>query len=72
MCIKKFASVLILEIEEETNSKVLNISTCSLHPVHTSFRKGLKKLNFDFDEFFHDMHFFSSSYEVLAVRIMLC
>ena len=58
MCIKKFASVLILEIEEETNSKVLNISTCSLHIVHTSFRKGLKKLNFDFDEFFHDMHFF--------------
>ena len=36
---KKFASVLISEIEEEeeTNSKILNIGTCLLHPVHTSF-----------------------------------
>ena len=46
---KKCASVLILEIEEEANSKVLSIGTCSLHPVNTSFQKGLKKLNFDFD-----------------------
>ena len=59
---KNFASVFseieISEIEEETNSKVLNIGTCSLHPVHTSLRKGLKKLNFDFDEFFYDVHLF--------------
>lgn len=55
---KKFASVLILQIEEETNSKVLNIGTCLFHPVHTSFQKGLKKLDFDFDEFFHDVHYF--------------
>ena len=55
---KKFASVLISQIEEEANSKILNIGTFSLHPVYTSFRKGLKKLNFDFSEFFHDVHFF--------------
>ena len=55
---KKFASVLISKIEEEINSKVLNIGTCSLHPVHTSFRKGLKKLNFDFDELFNDVQFY--------------
>ena len=67
---EKFISVLILEIEEEANSKVLSIGTCSLHPVHTSFLKGLKMLNLDFDEFFHDVHFFSS-YQVLTVRIML-
>ena len=41
---KNFASVLVSEIEEEANSKVLNIGTCSLHPVHTSFRKRLKNL----------------------------
>ena len=52
---KKFTSVLILGIEEETNSKLMNIGTCCLHPVHTSVRKGLKKLNFGFDEFFHDV-----------------
>ena len=43
----------------------MNIGTCSFHPVHNSFCKGLKKLNFDFDEFFHDLHFFfklSSAY----------
>ena len=34
---KKFASVLISEVEQETNSKVLNIGTCLLHQVHTLF-----------------------------------
>ena len=68
---KKFASVLISEVEQETNSKVLNIGTCLLHQVHTLFWKGLEKLNFDFNEFFHGLYFFSS-YQVLAVRIMLC
>ena len=67
---KKFFSVLILGIEEETNSKALNIGTCSLHPVRTSFRKRLKKLNFDFDVFFHDVHFFLS-YQVFDVRTMI-
>ena len=55
---KKFSSVLATQIEEETGSKFLDLGTCCLHPVHTAFRKGLKELRFDFDEFFNDVHFF--------------
>ena len=38
----------------ETNNRTnfLNVSTCLLHPVHTAFRKRIKKLGFDVDEFF--------------------
>ena len=46
----------IMETTYETG--FLNFGTCSLHPVHTAFRKGIKKLDFDVDEFFHDIHFF--------------
>ena len=46
----------IMETTYETS--FLNFGTCSLHPVHTAFRKGIKKLDFDVDEFFHDIHFF--------------
>lgn len=37
---------------------ILNIGTCNLHPVHTAFSKGLKKLNFDFDKLACNLHFF--------------
>ena len=44
----------------ETNNRTsfLYVGTCSLHLVHTAFRNGLKKLGFDVDEFFYDIHFF--------------
>ena len=66
---KKFANVLISETEEEINCKVLNIGTCF---THFTFRfEELKKLNFDFDEFFLDVHFFfklsSSDHEDYAL-----
>ena len=57
---------------DQTNSSFLRIGTCSLHPTHTAFRKGIKKLyfntsdttyenespTFDLDELFNDFHFF--------------
>lgn len=55
---KKFATVLAAQVESDTDTKVLDIGTCSLHPVHTAYRKGLKELDFDFDGFFCDVHFF--------------
>ena len=36
---------------------VIDIGTCSLHPVHTSFTKGLSKLSFDVDQFSNDIFF---------------
>ena len=40
------------------NTNFLNIGTCSLHPAHTAYRKGLECLSFDADGFFCDLHFF--------------
>lgn len=58
----------------EINTSFLRIGSCSLHPVHTAFAKGIKKLfvgtitldqveliktaTFDLDEYFNDIHFF--------------
>ena len=41
-----------VRLSMETNNKTsfLNIAICSLHPVHTAFGKGIKKLGFDVDE----------------------
>ena len=30
----------------------LNLGTCSLHPAHTAFCKGMKQLSVDLDAFF--------------------
>lgn len=42
------------ELLELHGKRILNI----LHPVHTAFAKGLKMLNFDFNQFPSDLHFF--------------
>ena len=55
---KKFSKILAKEFDESNQSQFLDLGTCSLHPVHTAFRKGISKLQFDFDEFFNDIHFF--------------
>ena len=36
----------------------LQLGSCSLHPVHTAFKKGLQEMDFPFDSFFHDLSFF--------------
>ena len=56
---------------ESINTSFLRIGTCSLHPTHIAFRKGIKSLysntinisgekesTFDLDDFFNDLHFF--------------
>ena len=48
---KKIVTTLATEL-------ALDLGTCSLHPVHTAFRYGIKELSFDLDEFFNDVHFF--------------
>jgi hypothetical protein len=40
------------------NKKIINIGTCSLHKMHTAFMKGLEKVDFNYDEFAQDCHFF--------------
>ena len=56
---------------ESINTSFLSIGTCSLHSIHTAFRKGTKSLysntinileekesTFGLDDFFNDLHFF--------------
>ena len=38
-------------------SAVIDIGTCTLHPVHTAFTKGLSVLSFDIDLFSNDVFF---------------
>ena len=45
-----------LEMHYDTN--FIDIGTCSLHPAHTAFRKGVGCLSFDIDTFLHNLHFF--------------
>ncbi len=42
----------------ENPSEILEIGTCTLHPVSTAFKKGLQKLSFSFDSFFNNVSFF--------------
>ena len=42
-------------------ARILKIGTCSLHPVHTAFKKGLAELELPFESFFNDLSFFKLS-----------
>lgn len=46
------------DLKQLYGKTILNIRTCSLHPVHTAFKNGLAKIPFDFDKFAQDLHFF--------------
>ena len=63
----------MLQHLKDEDTTFLQLGTCSLHPVHTAFSKGVKalfkcevtiseeekkKVNFDLDDFFQDLHFF--------------
>lgn len=54
----KFHRLLEEELLKTYNKKIINIGTCSLHPVHNALCKGIKLLNFDFDRLAQDLHFF--------------
>ena len=54
---------------EEMDTTFLRIGSCSLHPTHTAFRKGINKFysgkvnteesqHFDLDDLFNGIHFF--------------
>lgn len=53
----KFHRILEEDPQKSFDKKNLNVGTCSLHPVRTSFANELKKLNFDFDRLATDLHF---------------
>ena len=53
-----FEQKLMLQLEELYGTSMLKLGSCSLHPVHTAFRKGILELSFNLDSFFHDIHFF--------------
>ena len=55
---KLFETNLLKEFRENSNADFLQLGTCSLHPVHTAFKKGLQELDFSFDTFFHDLSFY--------------
>lgn len=70
----------LAESLREINTSFLRLGSCSLHPTHSAFRRGIKKLyrntygdsnklTFDLDDFFTDTHFFSS-YQVQEEKIM--
>ena len=52
-----FEEKLIDNLKGETGKHILKLGR-SLHPVHTTFRKGVLVLPLNFDSLFHDLHFF--------------
>lgn len=51
---KKFEKDLL----DNHNKKIINTGTCSFHKMHTAYVKGLEKVDFNYDEFAQDCHFF--------------
>ena len=56
----KFQEDLKGKFEEDSNKTFLDIDTCTLHKVHTSFKKG--KLPLDIDQFAVNLHSFFKLY----------
>ena len=46
------------KFEENSYKTFLDIDTCTLHKVHTSFKKGISKLPLDIDQFAVNLHSF--------------
>ena len=45
-------------MQESLSADFLELGTCSLHPVYTEFKNGLKELHFPFNSFSLDLSFF--------------
>ena len=54
----KFQESLKQHFEETTGEKFLDIDTCTLHKVHSSFKKGVALLPIDINQFAVDLHGF--------------
>ena len=52
-----FQEKLSQHTRDNLDKSFLNLSTCSLHPVYTAFRRGITNIFFDLDQFFTDIHF---------------
>ena len=61
----KFEKELEAVLKSVHDTGILGLGTCSLHPVHSAFKKGLENLNFPFATFFNDLHFF---FKLLSAR----
>ena len=55
---KKLECELATALNERSNTAFLKLGSSSLHKVHSAYRKGIKKLKFDLDQFFYDVHYF--------------
>ena len=49
---------LAVSSDEDDPSGILDIGTCTLHPVSNAYKYSLKKLSFQFECFFNDVNFF--------------
>ena len=54
----KFEKELPALFQKNEETTMLNLGTCSLHPVHTAFENGLDELGFPYESFFNDINFF--------------
>ena len=54
----KFEEDLKGKFEENSYKTFLDIDTCTLHKVHTSFKKGISKPPLDIDQFAVNLHSF--------------
>ena len=54
----KFQEDLKGKFEETSNTAFLDIDTCTLHKVHTSFKKGISKLPLNIDQFAVNLYSF--------------
>ena len=58
---KAFEKKLSEKLHNETSKSFINVVTCPLHVVRNSFRKAITTFDFNFDEFFCNIHFSSNS-----------
>lgn len=54
----KFQQDLKSHLKETQNKNFLDIDTCTLHKVHTSFKKGILQIPIDIDNFAVNLHGF--------------
>ena len=55
---KAFEKKLSGKLHNEMNKSFINVGTCQLYIVHNSFRKAVTTFDFNFYEFFCNIHFF--------------
>lgn len=67
-----FQKSLEKDLFDKNGKMIINIGTCSLHPVHTGFMKGLKQLTYDLNKLAYDLHFFFKYSSARREDLKLC